>query len=325
MTGRRLSIALCTYNGEAYLAEQLGSIAAQRRLPDELIVCDDRSNDGTLGILDAFARNSSFPVHIHENAANVGSNKNFEKAILLCTGDIIALADQDDFWLPEKLSRIADAFDGNPHAGVVFSNAAVVDRNLNPLGITLWERFEFTRKRKRQFDSGNAWRVLLDRQMVTGATMAFRKGFTDKIVPFPSSWIHDAWIAFIMSLCAEMVYIDEPLVQYREHPGQQLGARRKKAVLTARAVFGDNSGLYVREFRRYSQGHRRLKKLRSTLPDYDGKIKAIRDRVVYYYSRSHMPKEKRKRVFAVAANLCSLRYHRYSNGFLSAAKDLFLN
>jgi glycosyltransferase involved in cell wall biosynthesis len=325
MTKLKLSVALCTYNGEAFLADQLDSIAAQRLLPDEMIVCDDHSTDGTLRILEAFAGNSPFPVRIHTSAANVGSNKNFEKAVLLCTGDIIALADQDDFWLPEKLSRIVDAFRANPRAGVVFSNASVVDRNLNPLDITIWDIFEFTRKRRRQFDSGNAWRVLLDKQMVTGATMAFRKSYVGRIVPFPSSWIHDAWIAFIISLCAEMAYIDEPLVRYRRHPGQQLGAQRRKAALTVKAVLGDNSGSYAEEFRRYSQAHRRLKRLRGAAPDYNAKMRAVRDRVVYYYSRSHMPKEKRTRIFTVAANLCSLRYHRYSNGFLSAAKDLFLN
>jgi glycosyltransferase involved in cell wall biosynthesis len=324
MTRPTLSIAMCTHNGEAHVGEQLDSVAAQTLLPDELIVCDDASTDGTLGVLEAFAGKSPFPVRIHTNPANIGSNGNFEKAITLCTGDVVALADQDDVWLPDKLSRIAEAFSGNPSAGVVFSDASLVDERLQPLGVTLWERVEFTQKRRRQFDAGNAWRVLLERNMVTGATMAFRKRYADLFVPLPSSWIHDAWIAFIISLYADLVYIDEPLIRYRQHPGQQVGAR-EKAGLTARAVFGDNSGSYANEFRHYSHAHRRLKKLRATLPDYDGRAKAARDRVIYYYLRSRMPKEKRKRVATVAANLCSLRYHRYSNGILSAAKDLFLN
>jgi glycosyltransferase involved in cell wall biosynthesis len=323
MTRPGLSIALCTYNGEAYLEDQLGSIAAQRLLPDELIVCDDNSTDGTLRILDAFARNSPFPVHIHTNAANVGSNKNFEKATLLCAGDVIALADQDDFWLPEKLSRIVEAFRANPRAGVVFSNAWVVDRNLNSLGTTIWDVFEFTKKRRKQFDSGNAFGVLMRKNVVTGATMAFRRDYTDRIVPFPSTWVHDSWIAFIISLYAKLAYIDEPLVKYRQHPGQQIGAR-EKSILTREAVFGDNSFSYANEFLRYSQLYTRVKKLRGTVPDYDCVARAVRDKVMYCYSRSHMPRQKRKRICMVGANLFSLRYHRYSYGFLSAAKDLFL-
>jgi glycosyltransferase involved in cell wall biosynthesis len=324
MTKPALSIAMCTCNGEAHLEEQLGSIAAQKRLPDELIVCDDASTDGTLRLLETFAGNSPFPVRIHSNAANVGSNKNFEKAILLCAGDIVALADQDDFWFPEKLEKIMDAFAGNPSAGIVFSDAMLVDERLEPLGITLWDRVGFTQERKKRFDSGNAWKVLLEKNMVTGATMAFRKRHADLFVPFPSSWIHDAWIAFVISLYADVMHIDEPLIRYRQHPGQQIGAR-EKADLTMRAVLGDNAVSYANEFRHYSHGRQRLKKLRGTVPDYDAKAKAVRDKVVYYYVRSRLPKEKHKRIVPVAANLCSLRYYRYSNGLLSAAKDLFLN
>lgn len=318
-----LSIALCTYNGERYLADQLGSIAAQERLPDELIVCDDGSSDGTLRILETFARNSPFPVSIHVNAANVGSNKNFEKAILLCGGDIIALADQDDFWFSHKLSRIEDAFLARPSAGVVFSDALVVDENLNPLGVTIWDRFEFTRGRRRRFDSGDAFGVLIRKNVVTGATMAFRKAYRDRIVPFPSMWVHDSWIVFIISLYADLAYIDEPLVKYRQHPGQQIGAKEKSA-LTREAIFGDYAASYANEFLRYSQAYRRIKKLRGTFAGYDRVAKDVRDKVIYFYLRSHLSKEKRKRIRIVAANLCSFRYHRYSYGFLSAAKDLFL-
>jgi glycosyltransferase involved in cell wall biosynthesis len=319
-----LSIALCTCDGEAHLEEQLASIAAQKRPPDELVVCDDASTDGTLRVLEAFAGKSPFPVRIHSNAANVGSNRNFERAILRCGGDIVALADQDDVWLPEKLSRIEDAFSENPSAGVVFSDAALVDERLQPLNVTLWERVGFTRKRRRQFDAGNAWRVLLEKNVVTGATMAFRKSYANPIVPIPPSWIHDAWIAFIVSLHADLAYIDEPLIRYRQHPGQQVGAR-EKAGLTARMVFGDNSRSYANGLRHYAHARARMKRLRASLPGYEDKARAVGDRVAYYYLRSRMPEEKRRRVAPVAANLCSLRYFRYSNGLLSAAKDLLLD
>ena len=318
-----LSVALCTYNGERYLAKQLGSIAAQERAPDELIACDDGSSDGTLRILEEFARNSPFPVSIHANASNVGSNKNFEKAVLLCGGDIIALADQDDFWFPHKLSRIEDAFRARPSAGVVFSNALVVDENLNPLGTTIWDRFEFTPGRRKRFDAGDAFGVLIRKNVVTGATMAFRKAYLERIVPFPSMWVHDSWIAFIMSLYADLAYIDEPLIEYRQHPRQQIGAK-EKSTLTREAAFGDNSASYANEFLRYSQAYRRIKKLRGTFAGYERVVKAVRDKVIYCYLRSHLPKERRRRIRIVAMNLCSFRYHRYSYGFLSAAKDLFL-
>ena len=96
MATPRLSIAMCTYNGARFLSEQLESIAVQTRLPDELIVCDDRSTDGSVEIIRNFALHAPFEIRLEINTNNLGSTKNFEKAIGLCKGEIIALADQDD-------------------------------------------------------------------------------------------------------------------------------------------------------------------------------------------------------------------------------------
>ena len=85
----KISIALCTYNGAKFLQEQLDSIAFQTRIPDEMIICDDQSKDSTLEILKNFVSKASFPVRLFLNEKNLGSTKNFGKAIGLCTGDII--------------------------------------------------------------------------------------------------------------------------------------------------------------------------------------------------------------------------------------------
>ncbi len=316
-----LSIALCTWNGEAHLGAQLDSIAAQTRPPDELIACDDASTDGTLRVLEGFAARSPFPVRIYANAANAGTAKNFERSIGLCAGEVVALADQDDVWMPRKLEMIEETFSRRPSAGLVFSDAELVDEDLRPLGVRLWDRVEFTPERRGRFDAGDAWRVLLARNVVTGATMAFRRSYVNRLVPFPPSWVHDAWIAFIVSLYADLGRIDEPLIRYRQHAGQQIGAR-ERASLTMDAVFGDNTASYANEFRHYADAHRRVKRLRGTFPGYDAVAAAVRDRAAYHYLRSRLPKERLGRISAVAANLCSRRYQRYANGFLSAAKDL---
>src|SRR5882724_11959920 len=98
MKGQRISVAMCTYNGAGFLSEQLESIAAQTRLPDELVICDDRSTDESVEIVRNFARHTPFSVRLEMNEENLGSTKNFEKSIGLCQGEIIALADQDDVW-----------------------------------------------------------------------------------------------------------------------------------------------------------------------------------------------------------------------------------
>jgi glycosyltransferase involved in cell wall biosynthesis len=121
-TPNSLSIAMCTYNGEAYIAEQLESFVKQTYLPSELVVCDDRSQDGTIPIVQDFARTAPFPVRIQVNQATLGVRKNFERAITLCTGDLIALSDQDDVWQREKLVRSVIALESAPNAA--FTNAS---------------------------------------------------------------------------------------------------------------------------------------------------------------------------------------------------------
>ena len=85
---KKISIALCTKNGARFLTEQLASFRRQTRLPDELVICDDCSNDGTIEIIKRFAETSAFPVLFNRNENNLGSTVNFERAISLCAGDI---------------------------------------------------------------------------------------------------------------------------------------------------------------------------------------------------------------------------------------------
>ena len=98
-----ISVAMTTYNGEKYLKEQIDSILSQSEKDIELIICDDCSTDNTNKILSDYTEKDK-RVHVYKNELNLGYVKNFEKAISLCSGDYIALSDQDDIWLPEHLS-----------------------------------------------------------------------------------------------------------------------------------------------------------------------------------------------------------------------------
>src|SRR5690349_5613283 len=134
---------MCTYNGAEFLPAQWESILAQSRKPDEIVVCDDGSADETRGLLEKFAAESSIPVTLRFNEKNLGSVKNFEQAIRLCSGDVIALSDQDDVWRNDKLQTIETAFDKSPKVGLVFSDAEIVDQNLKPLGRGMWSEVCF--------------------------------------------------------------------------------------------------------------------------------------------------------------------------------------
>jgi glycosyltransferase involved in cell wall biosynthesis len=115
-----ISIALCTYNGERFLPRQLASILEQTRLPDEMVVCDDGSTDGTLEILHDFADQATFPVEVIRNGHTLGSSENFVQAIGLCEGTFIALSDQDDIWYPSRLERSEQELNNHPEAALLF-------------------------------------------------------------------------------------------------------------------------------------------------------------------------------------------------------------
>lgn len=148
------SVAMCTFNGARFLGAQLASIAAQDRPPDELVVCDDGSSDGSIEIVIQFARRSKFPVRLVVNDTNLGSTKNFEKAISLCRGAIVALADQDDVWYQHKLGRIEKAFLRSSETVLAFSDADLIDEESHSLGARLWPTFSFDRAEQTKCANG---------------------------------------------------------------------------------------------------------------------------------------------------------------------------
>lgn len=223
MPSLTLSIAMCTYNGMPYLREQLDSIAGQSRLPDELVVCDDGSTDDTIVVLEEFAGRAPFPVRIVRNPENLGSTHNFEKAIGLCNSDIIALSDQDDIWLPSKLQSLISLLEESPQAGMAFSNGELIDEESKPIGISLWDLVMFRSEGEQDFRRHWETRALIRRNYVTGATLAFRSMFRELISPIPDGWVHDYWIACILSAVSDLVFIDEPRILYRMHHEQQIG------------------------------------------------------------------------------------------------------
>ncbi len=155
----------------------------------------------------------------------MGSTRNFELAIAECRGDIIFLCDQDDVWYPNKVKTIEAVFIDRPETGAVFTDADVVDENLQPLGSRLWKYFRFRPKEQAQVEAGDALSVLLRHPVATGATMAFRSSFRDFLLPMPPTW-HDAWIALLIGTTSHLVALPAPLIAYRQHGHNQVGIPR---------------------------------------------------------------------------------------------------
>src|SRR5688572_17545418 len=244
-----ISVALCTYNGARYLRDQLLSIAQQTRLPDSVVICDDGSSDATVPIVKEFA--ATLKLDFHQNSQNLGSSKNFEQAIRLCTGDVIVLCDQDDYWYPDKLAMIEETLARNPEAGFVFSNADVVDGQGQPPGYTLWQSVRFSPSQQQQMREGHALKVLLRHPVVTGATMAFRAKFRDLVLPVGADWIHDEWIAFIIAVVATVAVIPKPVMQYRQHGSNQVGAESTRLIDRLKTALSTNPNVYLKRYAQY--------------------------------------------------------------------------
>ena len=331
-----ISVAMCTYNGAGHVREQLESIAAQSRPPDELVICDDNSGDGTREILREFASASPLPVRLHFNPETLGSTKNFEKAIGLCAGDVIALSDQDDYWLPEKLARVEEALSSALDVGMVFSDAEIVDESLRPLGCRLWQYLKFERGEQKSVRGGNAFDLLLARNIVVGATMAFRSRFKELILPIPDEFdlrfddgrilIHDGWLSLLITATAGVAVIDEPLIMYRQHPKQQVGAKSPPGAEAA-----DGGGLRAALTRQkfYSAEIGQLEAVRERLTAKvpaavcAGAVSKLESKIAHLRARADMPGRRSRRLPRVLREVLTLRYHFYSNGVRSAAKDLF--
>jgi glycosyltransferase involved in cell wall biosynthesis len=317
----RISVAMCTYNGDRFLRDQLDSIAGQERLPDELVVRDDSSSDGTVEILRAFASSSRFPVRCMINERNIGSTKNFENAIASCSGNIIVLADQDDIWHPAKLARVENIFSSSPRIGAVFSDAEVVDENMKDLGYRLWEAAGFDSRMQRRFLKGNAIEILLKNNVATGATMAFRADYIKLLLPIPTGWVHDCWIALLVSFLADLEMIPDPLIRYRQHPDNQIGGRKYGFVGKISRSLEIDSNAYLSVADNYKLAYERVSGFGNCI--HRDKLRLVAEKANHFYVRSKYSNHIWLRVSAATKEFLSLRYHRYSLGTNSFARDLF--
>lgn len=197
----KISVCMATYNGEKYLRPQIDSILKQLSEKDELIISDDGSTDGTLGIIESYQDRRIKLLHsTHKDLIF-----NFENALRKASGDVIFLSDQDDIWFEEKVERYKEKLNKNL---LVFSNVAMFqDNNIND-----YELF---------FKNSNKKTGLLNNLMKVkflGATLAFKKEVLTKALPFPKNIpMHDIWIGLTAETIGATHYIDEPLIYYRRH------------------------------------------------------------------------------------------------------------
>lgn len=216
-----VSVAMATYNGERFLGEQLRSIAAQERLPDELVIADDRSVDRTWEIVADFARTAPFPVRLHRNERRLGWRGNFMSALARCELDLIALCDQDDVWHPAKLAIAERAMD-EPDIVLFFHDAWLIDgmgKRTGPANIfSLPERNPPLSVYS--FFSPFGFSMVCHRSLLALSNLWDRStDSNDRRERAP----HDQWLFFLATVLGTVRFSQERLTEYRQHGANAVG------------------------------------------------------------------------------------------------------
>jgi glycosyltransferase involved in cell wall biosynthesis len=323
-----ISVALCTYNGEKYLPEQLESIIRQSVPVNEIVICDDGSQDRTISLLNEFAETAPFPVRIFQNETNLGSTRNFEKCLSLCQGEIIFCCDQDDQWREDKVEKQTNYFATHPHVDAVFSNALIIDGDSQTTLSTIWEEIEFSEEPQQRWKDGKAHEILFGGFVVTGATLALRRSCLNRLMPFPThipQLIHDAWIALALSLENKIDFIDEPLIFYRMHASQQVGFGAKTDPVRFKDRFNRGRQEKLTPIQEKTDTAQNLYKLLRDIPFVPReKLIKLYLRQRHFQMRANLPDNRLLRLVPIMKDVMSGRYAFSSKDWwLPALGDLF--
>lgn len=211
-----VSVVMATYYGERFIGAQLESILAQTYSHLEVIIVDDGSMDRSYNILEEYAAKDQ-RIRLFKNEKNIGYIKNFERGLLLATGDFIAPSDQDDIWLPEKIEVLIN---GIGDATIAYCDSSLMDENGIPIGKKLSEI-------KRLVDFNDCLNFLVGNS-AAGHAMLIKKELIRNSIPLAPMIPHDHWLGFVATLYQGIKFIDQPLVQYRQHNSSVFGAVKVK-------------------------------------------------------------------------------------------------
>lgn len=336
---KTISIALCTYNGAKFLREQLQSIANQKLLPNEIIITDDCSTDNTESVVNEFK--SILNITFISNPYPLKVTKNFEKAISLCTSDIITPCDQDDIWHPDKLSTIHNFFEENPTKLAVFSDATLVNKDGKDLGQRFWQKVRLGTLQIEAWKQDKALDITLHGNRVAGCMLAFKKELLNFALPFPSfrpPMIHDGWLTLVACMFNGIGLIEKPLISYRQHESQQVGTRAVEGgkVLALKERFARSRNEKIAPFFQKRDEYIYLKNmLKNALtttnnPVLNHNFKKIDSIIKFYENRAQLSTFRLARVLPITKMLLSGAYHRYKDQeaswkapYIAALGDLF--
>jgi len=316
-------VVMCTFNGEQFLAPQLESILAQTLLPEEIIVSDDGSTDRTLEVVREFSASSAVAKSIHwvitSRKEPLGPARNFEEALARASRGFIALADQDDVWIREKLQVLARRLGREPSAALVHSDARLTDgRGIK--GPTLMKTLGATRVELRNLENGRGLAALMRRNLVTGATVMMRRELLETASPFPTAWMHDEWLGLVAALQGALVFENGTLVEYRQHGNNAIGAS-KTTMSAARSRLKEDRGTFF-DHRNLRNGA--LVSLVSAPPTWltPANRAVLEGKIAHDRWRTGLHSSRVRRIIPVIFRGLRGSYSLYSRGPLDMVRDI---
>lgn len=311
MSNSGISIALATWNGASYLPELLDSLISQTVCPLEIVACDDGSTDETRNILLDYAERSSIPIRIAFNELRLGAPRNFARAMSLCRGEFIALADQDDIWHPRKLEQALDIFQKEKDIDLIVGDSCLVDSLGKFSGLSHWQQLGFNPKKTQR----GVWKTLLKHNVLPGACMVLRSRLRDQALPLPDYWMHDYWLGLVACSTGKVLLISHPWQDYRQHDGNAIGAATPSLIKrVVQSLELPRRDYYAREIALWQQSLQRLQKI-------SGKKNAadLEEKLRHFTRLLCLPSARLFRLPAILVELTSGRYYRYSRRWLGRA------
>lgn len=322
-----ISVALCTYNGARFVREQVRSICLQSCPPVEIVLSDDGSTDDSVAV----ARDAWEACHLERPGLNIrlqvlqnvralGVTRNFEQAVSACRAPLIALSDQDDVWHPDRLEIMSRLFSARDDLQLLHSDARLVDDGGRDLGLSLFRALGVRAAEISRIHRGEAFDVLLQRNLATGATIVFRQELLRRALPFPTTWLHDEWLAVIASVTGGVDVLEDATIDYRQHTANQVGAPRRSVRRLLQKLWTARGDMHER---RAAKARALCDRLAAEVAPTTAPLRRkANEKLSHEMARAALPERRLGRVGPVLKELMAGRYARFGYGVRGAIRDL---